>query len=280
MESKDLTIVIVTYKSDEKIFNCLKSISDEISVILVENSNNESFKKRVEETHDNVRCILSGSNKGYSVANNIGLKLVKSKYALVLNPDTILDKEAINNFFIRAKSIQDFWLIGPGNDQMKNLDFNKSNLEEVENLKGFAIFFNISKFNKDFFDENFFLFFEEIDLCKNVVNKMGKIYLDNNIIIKHEGGGSVKKKNNNNNIELEINRNWHWMWSSFYFQKKYKGFFLAFIIILPKMISAFFKTLFYFLIFNKKKRDIYFSRLSGIFNSMIGKKSWYRPALD
>ena len=108
---------------------------------------------------------------------------------------------------------------------------------------------------------------------------MGKIYLDNNIIIKHEGGGSVKK-NNNNNIELEINRNWHWMWSSFYFQKKYKGFFLAFIIILPKMISAFFKTLFYFLIFNKKKRDIYFSRLSGIFNSMIGKKSWYRPALD
>ena len=280
MESKDLTIVIVTYKSDEKIFNCLKSISDEISVILVENSNNESFKKRVEKAHNNVSCILSGSNKGYSVANNIGLKLVKSKYALVLNPDTILDKEAINNFFIRAKSIQDFWLIGPGNDQMKNLDFNKSNLEEVENLKGFAIFFNISKFNKNFFDENFFLFFEEIDLCKNVVNKMGKIYLDNNIIIKHEGGGSVKKNNNNNNIELEINRNWHWMWSSFYFQKKYKGFFLAFIIILPKMISAFFKTLFYFLIFNKKKRDIYFSRLCGIFNSMIGKKSWYRPALD
>ena len=280
MESKDLTIVIVTYKSDEKIFNCLKSISDEISVILVENSNNESFKKRVEKAHNNVSCILSGSNKGYSVANNIGLKLVKSKYALVLNPDTILDKEAINNFFIRAKSIQDFWLIGPGNDQMKNLDFNKSNLEEVENLKGFAIFFNISKFNKNFFDENFFLFFEEIDLCKNVVNKMGKIYLDNNIIIKHEGGGSVKKNNNNNNIELEINRNWHWMWSSFYFQKKYKGFFLAFFIILPKMISAFFKTLFYFLIFNKKKRDIYFSRLCGIFNSMIGKKSWYRPALD
>ena len=41
MESKELTIVIVTFKSDEKIINCLKSISFNIPVILVENSNNK-----------------------------------------------------------------------------------------------------------------------------------------------------------------------------------------------------------------------------------------------
>ena len=46
MESKELTIVIVTYKSEEKIFDCLKSISNEIPVIIVENSNNEDFKKK------------------------------------------------------------------------------------------------------------------------------------------------------------------------------------------------------------------------------------------
>ena len=45
MESKDLTIVIVTFKSEEKISNCLKSIPNEIPVIIVENSNNENFKK-------------------------------------------------------------------------------------------------------------------------------------------------------------------------------------------------------------------------------------------
>ncbi len=277
MESKEVTIVIVTFKSEQKILNCLKSIPNEVKVIVVENSSNNRFKMSIEKNFNNVNCILTGKNTGYSVANNIGLNLVKTKYALVLNPDTILDKEAIKNFLITADKINDFWLIGPANDQMLNLNFVNDNLKEVNNLKGFAIFFNISKFKKNFFDENFFLFFEEIDLCKRVKIEKGKIFLDKNIIIKHEGAGSVDKTNN---LALEKNRNWHWMWSTFYFQKKYKGFTLAFLIILPKLLSAFFKTLFYFFIFNKKNRDIYFCRLSGIFNSMIGKKSWYRPAID
>tara|TARA_Y100000389_G_scaffold197619_1_gene232566 strand:+ start:525 stop:1358 length:834 start_codon:yes stop_codon:yes gene_type:complete len=277
MESKELTIVIVTYKSEEKIFDCLKSIPNEFPVIIVENSDNKIFKTHIENTHKNVKCLLSGDNKGYSIANNIGLNQVKTKYALVLNPDTILDKDALKNFIITASQIKDFWLLGPANDQMVNLDFKINKTQEVNNLKGFAIFFNLSKFDNKFFDENFFLFFEEIDLCKRVKINNGKIYLDQNIIIKHEGANSVNKKNK---IELEKNRNWHWMWSTFYFHKKYRGFFLALIIIFPKLISSFFKTLFYFLILNKRKRDIYFCRLSGIFNSMIGKKSWYRPSLD
>jgi len=277
MESKELTIVIVTFKSEDKIFDCLKSISNEIQVIVVENSNNHILKNKLEENFSNVKCILTGENKGYAVANNIGLKLVKTKYGLVLNPDTIMGKEAIKNFFISAQMIKDFWLIGPANDQMVNLTFEKENLKEVENLKGFAIFFNIEMFKNNFFDENFFLYFEEIDLCKRVKKSEGKIFLDKNIIINHEGASSVNKTNE---IELEKNRNWHWMWSTFYYHKKYKGFFLAFIITFPKLLSATIKTLFYSLLFNKKKKNIYQSRLSGIFNSIIGKKSWYRPALD
>jgi N-acetylglucosaminyl-diphospho-decaprenol L-rhamnosyltransferase len=280
MESKELTIVIVTFKSEEKILNCLKSISNEISVLVVENSNNANFKRKIESNFTNVNCILTGENKGYSTANNIGLKLVKTKYALVLNPDTILNKDAINFFLRDADLVKDFWLIGPANDQMKNLDFKENNLKEVDNLKGFAIFFNMSKFNQEFFDENFFLFFEEIDLCKRVQRNNGKIYLDKKIIIKHEGSGSVNTLNKYSTLELEKNRNWHWMWSSFYYQKKYKGFFLAFVVIFPKLVSAIIKTLFYSLIFKKEKRDIYFCRLSGIFNSILGKKSWYRPAID
>ena len=46
MNLKDLTVVIVTFKSDEIILNCLKSIPQEISVIVVENSNNHDFKKK------------------------------------------------------------------------------------------------------------------------------------------------------------------------------------------------------------------------------------------
>ena len=277
MESKELTIIIVTFKSEDKIFGCLKSISNEIPIIVVENSDNHIFKNRLEENFPNVKCVLTGENKGYAAANNIGLKLIKTKYGLVLNPDTIVGRDAIKSFFISAQKQKDFWLIGPANDQMVKLNFNENNLKEVEYLRGFAIFFNIKMFKNKFFDENFFLYWEEIDLCKRVKKNGGTIFLDKNIIINHEGANSVNKTNIE---ELEKSRNWHWMWSTFYFHKKYKGFFAALIMTFPKIISAIFKSLFYFLIFNKQKGFIYLFRLRGLFNSMIGKKSWYRPALD
>ena len=277
MDSKELTVIIVTFKSEEKIKNCLKSISHETPIIVVENSDNGNFKKKIESDYGNARCILTGKNYGYAKANNIGLNLVKTKYALVLNPDTILEKGAIKNFLNTTKLKKDFWLMGPASGQMINLDFKDSDLKEVDNIKGFAIFFNMLKFNKEYFDENYFLFFEEIDLCKKVKKNKGKIYLNRKIIINHEGASSVSKRNK---FELEKNRNWHWMWSTFYYQKKYKGLILALIIISPKFFSSLIKTLFYLLILNHEKKDIYYCRLSGIFNSILGKKSWYRPSLD
>ena len=277
MNSKELTVVIVTFKSETKILDCLNSIGGDTNIIVVENSQNVDFKNNLEKKFSNLKCILTSENLGYAVANNIGLKQVKTKYALVLNPDTTLDENAISRFLKSVKKIKDFWLIGPANHQMIELDFGKNELIEVDNLKGFAIFINLSKFNNEYFDENFFLYFEEIDLCKRVKKKNGKIYLDRGIKIDHQGSKSV---NNFNKFELEKNRNWHWMWSTFYFHKKYKGFFLAFIIIFPKLFSALVKTIIYSLLFNEKKRDIYFCRLSGIVNSIVGNKSWYRPSLD
>ena len=113
METNDLTVVIVTFKSEEVIFSCLDSIPDKIKVIVVENSNNKKFKEIIEEKHRNVKCIISGENKGYAVGNNIGLNEVKTKYALMLNPDTELMNNTISNFFITAKKLPEFWLIGP-----------------------------------------------------------------------------------------------------------------------------------------------------------------------
>ena len=277
MDSKELTVVIVTYKSETKILDCLSSIDDQASIIVVENSKNINFKKDLETKFSNLKCILTGNNLGYSAANNIGLKQAKTKYALVLNPDTILDKNAVKNFLHRAEQKKEFWLMGPANDQMVELEFGNDDIIEVNNLKGFAIFFNLSKFNNDYFDENFFLYFEEIDLCKKVKNSNGKIYLDRLIKIKHQGSQSVY---NLDKFELEKNRNWHWMWSTFYYHKKYKGFFIALINIFPKFFSAFIKIIIYSIVFQKNKRDLYFCRLSGIWNSIVGKKSWYRPSID
>ena len=162
MESKDLTIIIVTFKSEAKILNCLKSIPKDIPTIIVENSNNEIFQKDIQSQFSNVKCILTGENKGYSVANNIGLTKVKTKYALILNPDTVLDKNAINNFLSTAKNTKDFWLIGPANDQMKKLDFEENNLKEVNNMKGFAIFLIYQNLTKNFSMKTFFFFLRKL----------------------------------------------------------------------------------------------------------------------
>ena len=277
MNTNDLSAIITTFKSEDKIFSCLDSLPKDIRIFVVENSNNEMFKKEIEKKYVNAECILIGKNEGYSKSNNIGLSKVKSKYALVLNPDTVVEENTIENFLSSASENPDFWLMGPAKDQGEKIKITKNQITEVETLKGFAIFFNMEKFKDNFFDENYFLYFEEIDLCKKVKNNNGKIFLDSNIKIHHEGARSVNQKFKK---ELEKNRNWHWMWSTFYFHKKYKGFLIALVIIFPKLLSSLFKTIFFQLIFNKEKKDIYLNRLSGITNSILGKKSWRRPTID
>ena len=277
MNTNDLSAIITTFKSEDKIFSCLDSLPKDIRIFVVENSNNEMFKKEIEKKYVNAECILLGKNEGYSKSNNIGLSKVKSKYALVLNPDTVVEENTIENFLSSASENPDFWLMGPAKDQGEKIEITNNQITEVETLKGFAIFFNMEKFKNNFFDENYFLYFEEIDLCKKVKNNNGKIFLDSNIKIHHEGARSVNQKFKK---ELEKNRNWHWMWSTFYFHKKYKGFLIALVIIFPKLLSSLFKTIFFQLIINKEKKDIYLNRLSVITNSILGKKSWRRPTID
>ena len=137
------------------------------------------------------------------------------------------------------------------------------------------MFLNLSEFNEiGFFDENFFIYFEEIDLCKRLNKRNKKIFLIPDVQIEHKGGQSHDKYVNE---QMELSRNWHWMWSTFYYHRKHKGFVISLFIIFPKLISAVFKVLLYTLIFNKKKREIYYQRYSGLINAIIGKDSWYRP---
>ena len=279
MSIKDITIVIASFKSEKKIKNCLNSIDKQAMVLVIENSNNLSFKENLEKEFSNVECVLAGANIGYGSANNIGLKKVKTKYALILNPDATLHSSALENFIKATEKIYDFAIMAPYIQEEKDKFDKKNDLKnispvEVGNVKGFAMFLNISEFREvGFFDENFFFYFEEIDLCKRLINHGKKIYLIPEIKIDHGGGFSHDQSIN---VEMELSRNWHWMWSTFNYHKKYKGFFVSFFIILPKMSSAIIKVLIYTLIFNKKKK-IYYQRLSGLINAIMGKSSWYRP---
>ena len=74
LSQNNFTIVIVTFKSEKVIETCLNSINQKYTIIIVENSNNENFKKNIEGKFPNVQCYLTGSNIGMGSANNIGIK--------------------------------------------------------------------------------------------------------------------------------------------------------------------------------------------------------------
>ena len=134
---------------------------------------------------------------------------------------------------------------------------------------------NKKKFeNNNYFDENFFMYWENNDICIRVINDGGSVFIVPKAKINHLGAKAVDPKFFK---EIELSRNWHWMWSTFNYHRKYKGFFISLLIVLPKLISAIIKILIYTLIFNKEKKKIYYQRLSGLINAIMGKSSWYRP---
>ena len=161
MTIKNITIVITSFKSDEIIRNCLNSIDNQCQIVLVENSSDLELKKNVEREFTNVECILTGENFGYGKANNIGLKKVKTKYALILNPDATLHKNTLENFFEAIKQVSGFAIMAPyvqeKKDENKKIDNKNSSPILVKNVKGFAMFLNMPEFQDvGFFDEIFF----------------------------------------------------------------------------------------------------------------------------
>ena len=162
----------------------------------------------------------------------------------------------------------------PVSGQITKIDYKRDiNLREVDCVKGFVMFINHFECKStNYFDENFFLYLEEVDLCKRL-KKMGKkIYIAENVMVKHLGG---KSHHPDQQEKMEIQRNWHYLWSLFYYSKKHKGLIYAYKITLRKFFSAFFKMIYYFFL-NKKKHVIYKYRFLGLLNSYIGKSSFFR----
>ena len=162
------------------------------------------------------------------------------------------------------------------NSKLKNKISDQS-IKQVDWIIGCSFLINLDKFkNKKFFDERFFLYFEEMDLCRRIRLKNGKIYSSSKLIVKHLGNQSSSQKNPKYKFQSEILRNWHWMWSTFYFYKKNYGYLNALKKTIGKLIRSLFKIIFYSLTFKKKERSKYVCRFMGLINSILGKKSFYR----
>ena len=288
---QNLTVIIVTFKSENVINDCLDSIDSDIKILVVDNANDIEFKKRIENKYKNVSCILSSKNLGMGAGNNLGIKNIKSDFALILNPDVILNTDTIDEIIKETKNLDSFGIVAPIEinqnypnyelDKKNKNKFNEDNPFIVKSVDGYAMLLNLKRLNLinkfDYFDENFFMYLENNDLCKRLIESKEKIYIIPKSKIKHLGGKAVNERFNH---EIELSRNWHWIWSKFYFNKKHYGYLFALLNGLPTFLSSLLKFSYFLITKNTLKKNIYLNRLLGFKNASLGKPSSYRPKIN
>ena len=115
------------------------------------------------------------------------------------------------------------------------------NIIDVDFVNGFSMLIKKSKIN--YFDDSFFLYLEEIDLCKRVKQRKEKIFIIKNSKIKH-----LAAKSSNIGFEFDKCRNWHWMWSKVHYNTKHRNFFFALKNAFFPIISNYIKAFLFFFI--------------------------------
>ena len=138
ISGQNLSIVIVTLKSEKVIYDCINSINQNVPIIVVEQSNNQKFKDELESKYKNLKCILSKSNLGMGTGNNIGIKETKTNYVLILNPDVILEKNTLEELFLTSSKLSNFTILAPIEKKFANYGmFDKKNIsdQDIELIK-------------------------------------------------------------------------------------------------------------------------------------------------
>ena len=284
--SNNLTFVIVTFNSRKVIYDCLNSLPKDFHKLIIENSSDEELKKELEQNYDKTEVVLS-KNIGMGAGNNLGIIKSNTRYVYVLNPDVVLKNDTILNINNSISELNNFAILSPVSDNSdypnyklnlsKSQNYNDSIIRDVEEIDGYSMIINKDYFDKSvFFDEKFFLYLENVDLCLRAKKNGGKLFVIMNSRIHHLGAQAVDDKYNE---EIELSRNWHWMWSKLYFNKKHRGIFISSLLGFISLLENFLKYSIYLITFNKK-RNIYRMRMSGIFNSLLGRQSWYRPEIN
>ena len=194
----------------ESVYRTLRKISFE--VIIVDNSQNDPGMAPLIESYPQVRVIQNATNVGFAKANNQAALSAQGKTLLFLNPDTVLADQAIEEMVAHLESDPDIGALGPkvlNTDgslqyscrrfptlmtgffnrysllswwlpdnpytvQYLMKDFNHDENREVDWLSGCCLMVPYTIFEKvGGFDEHYFLFNEDVDLCRTI-NKGGK----------------------------------------------------------------------------------------------------------
>lgn len=221
------SIIIVNYNTEGVLKECLASVFEKtidccFEVIVVDNNSNRESLNQLVEAYPTVKFEFLDKNMGFGAANNIGAKLAKGKYLLFLNPDTILLNNAIEILSIYMEKNPQTGICG-GNLYRKDLSPASSFYDVDFMIFEYKIIFNIKRelgFNhtlmpknvkvivgadffirKDIFlnlkgfDADFFMYFEEVELCYRAKKLGFKITSVPEAKIIHLQGQSAENKN-------------------------------------------------------------------------------------
>lgn len=211
-----LSIIIVNYNTNKYIEDCIKSCPDNSEVIVVDNNSKEK------PTNLKAKIILNDKNLGFAKAVNIGLKNSSREYILLLNPDTKISAEAINKMIDFYDNHKDAGVVAPKLISKNNV-VQKSVRKFPTIIDAFKEYILGRKGEYDFYlpdktcivdvvvgacmlikkdllekigglSEKYFLYYEDIDLCKKVKQAGFNVYFFPESIIYHEVGVSSSPK--------------------------------------------------------------------------------------
>ena len=272
----EITIITVLYNSSEIVESFFDNLKN-FKIIVVDNGKNEKILEQI-KNFKNIRVISKNKNIGYGRAINFAFENVSTNFFLVLNPDLSIDENSIENMFSILNKYSDCGIVAPitlpdkdyyGAFPERNLkNVNSSNeiksrelllSSEIEGelcvdvAKGCALLISAKQFkNVGKFDERYFLFWEEIDLCRKFRSKKTCVIITPNSRAQHKQGESSKS-----NIQNFFIKTYHNEYSPLiYFNvQKFEPFHLR------KIIKYLFRGFSYLVILNVKKSVINFVKL-------------------
>tara|TARA_Y100000389_G_C17380350_1_gene474016 strand:+ start:352 stop:1188 length:837 start_codon:yes stop_codon:yes gene_type:complete len=276
----NITIVIITYKSEKIIYDFINKIPSTIKTIIVENSQNYKLKTDIEKKYKNISFYIR-ENNGVSAALNFAVDKINTEYFLQISPDIQFNFKDLEIFLNYAKKLNNnFAALGPrflnvNKKSHKQID-EKLESGKIDSIHGSCMFINKENFNIiGKFDENFFLYFEETEYCYRADKKGFKAYQINKVEVQTKGRSVEINKEIRQNLDNVLI--WHFIWSKFYFSKKKYGKFFSIIIFIPLLLRINLKILFYKILHNKQLTEKYLFRLNGLVKSILGKSSDLRP---
>jgi len=307
----DISIIIVNYKSWIHLERCLNSLeiiscnNKNIEVIIVDNCSNDGEILSFKERFKMFKFIENSGNNGFANGCNLGVKKALGTHLLFLNPDTLITHEAIfkmYNYLIdnvncgivscvqkNKISFENKYRFFPnystlfGVIRAINKTFLLRRIKKDENVifpdwvSGAVVFISRHWFDKvKGWNEDYWMYFEDVDLCKKVFAMGGKIALLTDTEIIHNHGGSSRL-----NIKTAIITKTEVIISKHvYIRNHFKGFhhfIIQFMLVLvnfvEKIILAFFGVLFFFI--PKLRLQLFlFINLASYYIKGIVHRSW------